>query len=137
MDEKFIDIAIEKNVNFLKSRRIRFSNIETCLHVLSTDSKQLSDTYEYVEHNGIRYDYKCYRVFASLDHKDGKILKVKNKLSKKTGIYNLVGEKFADTPDKCFIENGDIHNMPIPIKLDRSYYINLAKKRLLDFGIKN
>ena len=42
---------IEKNVIFLKSRRITFSNIETCLHVLSTDSKQLSDTYEYVEHN--------------------------------------------------------------------------------------
>lgn len=97
---------------------------------------KLTYKYEHVEHNGIKYDYKCYRVFASLDPKDGKILKVKNKLNKKTNTYNLVGEKFADTPDKCFIENGDIHNTPIPDKLDRQYYINLAKKRLADFGIK-
>ena len=97
---------------------------------------KLTYKYEYVEHNGIRYDYKCYRVFASLDPKDGKILKVKNKLSKKTNTYSLVGEKFADTPDKCFIENGNIHVMSIPAKLDRQYYINLAKKRLADFGIK-
>ena len=97
---------------------------------------KLTYKYEHVEHNNIRYDYKCYRVFASIDPKDGKILKVKNKLNKKTNTYNLVGEKFADTPDKCFIENGDIHNVPIPAKLDRKYYIDLAKKRLSDFGIK-
>ena len=97
---------------------------------------KLSSKYEYVEHNNIKYDYKCYRVFASLDQKDGKILKVKNKLNRKTNTYNLVGEKFADTPDQCFIENSDIHEMPIPKKLDKKYYIDLAKKRLSDFGIK-
>ena len=97
---------------------------------------KLSRKYEYVEHNGTRYDYKCYRVFASLNAKDGKILKVKNKLNKKTNTYNLVGEKFANTPDKCFIENGDIHGMTLPAMLDKQWYINLAKKRLGDFGIK-
>lgn len=97
---------------------------------------KLTYKYEHVEHNGVKYNYKCYRVFASLDPKDGKILKVKNKPNKKTGQYALVGEKFADTPDKCFIENGDIHGRSIPKKLDRGYYISLAKKRLSDFGIK-
>lgn len=87
---------------------------------------KLSYKYEHVEHNGIRYDYKCYRVFASLDPKDGKILKCR------TGNNPA---KFGNTPDKCFIENGDIHNMPIPAKLDRQYYIDLAKKRLKDFGL--
>lgn len=88
---------------------------------------KLSAKYEYVEHNEIRYSYKCYRVFASLDPKDGKILKCR------TGNNPA---KFGNTPDQCFIENGDIHNMTIPAKLDRKYYIDLAKKRLSDFGIK-
>lgn len=88
---------------------------------------KLSYKYEHVEHNGIEYDYKCYRVFASLDAKDGKILKCR---------AGNNPAKFGNTPDKCFIENGDIHNMPIPAKLDRQYYIDLAKKRLSDFGIK-
>lgn len=88
---------------------------------------KLSSKYEYVEHNGIKYDYKCYRVFASLDPKDGKILKCRSGNNP---------AKFGNTPDNCFIENGDIHDMPIPTKLDRQYYINLAKKRLADFGIK-
>jgi DNA polymerase len=88
----------------------------------------LSYKYEHVEHNGIEYNYKCYRVFASLDPKDGKILKCR---------AGNNPAKFGNTPDKCFIENGDVHNMPIPAKLDRQYYIDLAKKRLKDFGIKS
>ena len=88
---------------------------------------KLSAKYEYVKHNGIKYDYKCYRVFASLDPKDGKILKCRSGNNP---------AKFGNTPDQCFIENGDIHDMKIPSKLDRQYYINLAKKRLSDFGIK-
>lgn len=87
---------------------------------------KLTYKYEYVEHNGTKYDYKCYRVFASLDLKDGKILKCR---------AGNNPAKFADTPDRCFIENGDIHNVPIPAKLDRQYYIDLAKKRLRDFGL--
>lgn len=88
---------------------------------------KLSNKYEYVEHNGIKYNYKCYRVFASKDPKDGRILKCRSSNNP---------AKFGNTPDQCFIENGDIHNMPIPSKLDRQYYIDLAKKRLSDFGIK-
>lgn len=88
---------------------------------------KLSAKYEYVEHNGIRYNYKCYRVFASIDPKDGKILKCRSGNNP---------AKFGNTPDQCFIENGDIHDMPIPKKLDRKYYIDLAKKRLADFNIK-
>lgn len=87
---------------------------------------KLSSKYEYVEHNGIKYDYKCYRVFASKDVKDGKLLKCRPGNNP---------AKFGNTPDKCFIENGDIHNMPIPAKLDRQWYIDLAEKRLKDFGL--
>ena len=42
---------IQKNIVFLKKKTISFSNIETCLSVLSTDSKQLEETYNYVLKN--------------------------------------------------------------------------------------
>ena len=41
--------SIKSNVKFLKKNKIRFSSVENCLHVLSTTSEQLEETYEYVE----------------------------------------------------------------------------------------
>lgn len=77
--------------------------------------------------NTVKYDNKAYRVFASKDHNDGRLLKC-------DGVRNPA--KFGNTPDHCFIENGDIRDMKIPSKLDRQYYIELAYKRLDDFGVK-
>lgn len=77
-------------------------------------------------YNGVlKYDNKAYRVFASIDHNDGRLLKC-------DGVRNPA--KFGNTPDHCFIFNDDIKGVEIPAKLDRGYYINLAKKRLEDFG---
>ena len=42
-------------------------------------------------------------------------------------------EKISYTPDKCFIDNNDIHNTPIPEYLDRQYYIDMAKDRIKQF----
>ena len=42
---------IEKNVSFLKQQKISFSSIENCLHVLSTNSEDLIETYKYIEEN--------------------------------------------------------------------------------------
>jgi DNA polymerase len=71
---------------------------------------------------------KTFRVFASKSNKDGQIGKMKNKNGK------MVVEKFANTPEHCFIDNEDINDKPIPEKLDRIYYIKLAYKRLKSFG---
>jgi len=71
---------------------------------------------------------KCFRVFASNSPSDGGIYKVKN-LDKNP-------EKFANTPDNCFIINGDVNGKPIPKHLDRQWYVDLAIKRLEDFGVK-
>ena len=43
--------AIKENVTFLQSREIKFTSVETCLHVLSTDPYDLKQTYEYVVEN--------------------------------------------------------------------------------------
>lgn len=110
---------------------------------------KLSDKYKWVEHecggrvqrqSGVRviktyyeytqtqkYNYKSYRVFASSDPNDGKILK--------RGGSRGKPEKFGNTPDHCFICNDDIIGAKCPPKLDKQWYIDKAKKRLKDFGV--
>mgnify|MGYP003289538140 CR=1 FL=1 len=91
---------------------------------------KLSNKYKWVEHEHgqgtTKYDNKAYRVFASRNNTDGRLLKC-------DGVRNPA--KFGNTPDNCFIFNGDLTGVPIPTKLDREYYVQLAKKRLADFGV--
>ena len=91
---------------------------------------KLSNKYKWVEHeNGkgtTKFDNKAYRVFASLDNMDGRLLKC-------DGVRNPA--KFGNTPDRCFIYNDDLNGVAIPSKLDRQFYIDLAIKRLNDFGV--
>jgi len=70
---------------------------------------------------------KCFRVFASTRPEDGGIFKVKNAWKNP--------EKFANTPERCFIVNESVNGMPVPDYLDRKWYIDFAKKRLNDFGV--
>lgn len=92
---------------------------------------KLSNKYKWVEHEQGRtgttkYDNKAYRVFASRDNSDGRLLKC-------DGVRNPA--KFGNTPDHCFIYNDDLTGVSIPAKLDKEYYVALAKKRLEDFGV--
>lgn len=91
---------------------------------------KLSNKYKWVEHeqSGVntKYSNKAYRVFASRDSRDGRLLKC-------DGVRNPA--KFGNTPDHCFIYNDDLTGVKIPDKLDRGYYVALARKRLEDFGV--
>ena len=42
---------IRENFNFIRNCNIHFSNIESCLHVLSSEPFELKMTYEYVKEN--------------------------------------------------------------------------------------
>lgn len=90
---------------------------------------KLTSKYKYVQHEqgfgSIRYDNKAYRVFASTDQNDGRLLKCDD-------VRNPA--KFGNTPDNCFIFNGALEGVKIPKKLDRAYYIQIAKDRLSQFG---
>ena len=86
---------------------------------------KLSGKYDYVEHNGVKYNYKSYRVFASKNNNDGQILKCKQ--DKK--------DKFANTPNHCFINNDDINGLSVPPNLDKSYYVDLTRERLRQYGV--
>ena len=98
---------------------------------------KLSGKYDYVYHNGREYHNKCYRVFASKSDQDGIIYKVKLRTKKiKAGLTvpdTPKMDKFANTPDQCFLSNGDIRGVKVPDNLDRNYYIELANTRLRRF----
>ena len=71
---------------------------------------------------------KTFRVFASKDNTDGYIGKMKD--------YDSTVEKFANTPDNMYIVNGNISGVKVSDRLDKQWYIDLAKKRLEDYGVK-
>lgn len=83
---------------------------------------KVSDGFIYAWHNGERLRDRTFRVFASKDVSDTFIGRSK--------IENGTVMKFADTPENCFIDNGDIKEKKIPPQLDRRWYVNLAKKRI-------
>ena len=43
--------------------------------------------------------------------------------------------KIPNSPEHCFLYNDDVNNVKVPNKLDKQWYINLANKRLADFGV--
>ena len=96
---------------------------EHCIPDEVTTGVRVKKTH-YVYKNTDRYVNKSYRVFASTDMSDGRILKIRD------------GErsKFANTPDHCFIHNESVEGMTVPQKLDRQYYIDKANKILAGFG---
>jgi len=96
---------------------------------------KLSNKYKYVKHNDDKKTDKVFRVFASKDRRDGKLFKIKDKV--KNGVNKESAEKFANTPEKCFINNDYISESIPPNKLDRDWYVRLAKKRLEAFGISD
>ena len=99
---------------------------EHCAPVVrKTGVRVIKTLYEYPE--TVKYTYKSYRVFASNSQDDGRLLKRKAIKSK--------GEKFGNTPEHCFIFNDDVNGVKVPANLDRSWYIDLAKKRLKQFGV--
>lgn len=89
---------------------------------------KLSGKYWRAWHNGKYMSEKCYRVFASRTARDTYIGKCKES--------GATIEKFGNTPENCFIENGDINGKPVPSTLDKLWYVNLAKERLRQYGVR-
>lgn len=70
---------------------------------------------------------RCVRVFSS-NEGEGKGLK---KIHKKTNK----AQKFQNSPMNCFIYNDDVNGVKRPKELDLQYYVDMANKRLKDFGV--
>ena len=88
---------------------------------------KISGKYLHGWHNHKFLNDKTFRVFASTNKNDTYIGKQKTE--------DATIEKFANTPEHCFIDNTDIKDKKVPDKLDRSWYIELAKERLKQYGV--
>ncbi len=90
---------------------------------------KVSNKFKYAQHGNKKLNERVLRVFASRDFRDGKVYRMnsRNRL-----------EKITYTPDRCFIRNDDVNGRRIPRRLDKQWYIDVAKKRLKDFtGIED
>lgn len=88
---------------------------------------KVSGKYKYGVHGHERLTDRCFRVFASTRESDGMIGRVKAGKAKP--------EKFGNTSEHSFIDNGDVHGKKCPRHLDKGWYIQLAKTRLAQFGV--
>ncbi len=88
---------------------------------------KISSKYDYALWGSKKLKERVIRSFASTNKNHGDL----RKKHSETGSY----EKLSLTSEHNFIDNGDIKNIKVPEFLDKNYYINLAKKRLEDFGV--
>lgn len=88
---------------------------------------KISSKYDYALWGSKKLKERVIRSFASTNKNHGDL----RKKHSETGSY----EKLSLTSEHNFIDNGDIRNVKVPEFLDKNYYINLAKKRLEDFGV--
>lgn len=88
---------------------------------------KVSGKYKYGVHGHERLTDRCFRVFASTRESDGMVGRVKAGKAKP--------EKFGNTSEHSFIDNGDVHGKKCPSHLDKAWYIQLAKIRLAQFGV--
>lgn len=88
---------------------------------------KISGKYEVILHGGKPLNEKCIRIFASKDEADGGVYKVHAETHKPAKIQN--------SPEHCFIWNDEVNGVKCPSKLDRTWYVDLANKRLKDFGV--
>lgn len=119
-----LPIVNEAVVNYLIHNVDPEDTIFNCTELIKFQKiVKISNKYEYARYKNQIMDETVFRVFASIDKDDGELLKVRDGSS----------SKIAYTPDRCFIENGDVTKMSVPSKLDYWWYLDLANKRINDF----
>lgn len=115
--EKLINnVEIEKTINACNN----LMDFQKCV--------KITGKYSHAVYGSENINLKVFRVFASKSSGDNAIMKMKSdgKL-----------EKISYTPDRVFIDNSKVINKEIPDKLDKSWYIKLAKDRLESFIPEN
>jgi hypothetical protein len=99
---------------------------------------KIGSTYNYMMWGDKILNTKCNRVFATTKDLPG-LSKVKCNFKNKKGEVADKIEKVASTPEKVMIYNEEVIDksvLEVLPELDKQFYIDLAKKRLKDFGIK-
>ena len=84
---------------------------------------KIGKDYEYGMHGNKKLDERVLRVFASNKEDDDGIFKYRHDSIAKVG----------NTPEHAFIYNDDVNGLAVTPNLDKSWYVDLANKRLDDF----
>lgn len=90
--------------------------------------KKIGEMYEFIIHGKEQLNERVIRCFASKEWWNDEGLFMKHR---KKGTF----DKIALTPEHAFLINESVVGMKCPDKLDKQFYIDLAKKRLADFGV--
>lgn len=88
---------------------------------------RISSKYTHILYGDKAIKERCIRIFASKDPADPGVKKVH--ATRKTAA------KLTNSPEHCFIFNDDVKGVSVPEKLNKQWYIDLANKRLSDFGV--
>ncbi len=88
---------------------------------------KISNKYKYILHGEHKIKEKCIRIFASKYIDDPGVTKISERTGKPAKISN--------SPEHCFIYNEEVNDVKVPNKLVKTWYINLATKRLNAFGV--
>lgn len=88
---------------------------------------KISGKYTHILHGSRKIKEKCIRIFASKNRSDAGVQKVHATTGRPAKIPN--------SPEHCFIFNEEVNGVRVPEQLDKQWYIDLAKKRLKDFGV--
>ena len=88
---------------------------------------KISGKYDCILHGDKVVNEKCVRIFASTNESDAGMQKVHAKTKKAAKIPN--------SPEHCFVWNDEVNGVQCPAKLDKRWYVELALKRLKDFGV--
>lgn len=88
---------------------------------------KISNKYTHILHGDEYIKEKCIRIFASTNEEDKGVTK----------IHATTGRpaKISNSPEHCFIYNDEVNGVKVPKKLNKAWYVDLAQKRLKDFGV--
>jgi DNA polymerase len=89
--------------------------------------QKISGKYTHILHGDKVVKEKCIRMFASTLSTDKGVQKVHATTGRPA--------KMPNSPESCFIFNDEVNGVKVPKKLDKQWYIDLANKRLADFGV--
>jgi DNA polymerase len=88
---------------------------------------RISGKYARILHGGEPLKEKCVRAFASRDETDGGLAKVH--------AVTGAAARIPNSPPRCFIRNESVNGVRAPTRLDKEWYVGLARKRLEGFGL--
>lgn len=88
---------------------------------------KISNKYRCILHGDREIKEKCVRIFASKKETDPGVFKVSIRRGKP--------EKIANSPEHCFFFNESVNGVKCPTDLNKQWYVDLAEKRLKDFGV--